>query len=165
MIRNLALAVFILGSCAGLAAQNPAGAPRQYDPSSEQTYQGVIAGVIATNGADGTVGVHLNLKTAAGAIVKVHLGPAVFIGMNNASFLAEEAIVLTGAFVSHDGETALWARQVTKNGKTLTLRGPDGTPSGRSRRRTIPTGAACRTHQFGTDVHRCVDERDRWRRR
>ena len=128
MIRNLALSVFILGTSIGLAAQKQAGAPRQYDPSSEQTYQGVIAGVIATQGTDGTVGVHLDLETTAHGVVRVHLGPAIFIGMNDESFFAGDAVVLTGAFVNHDGETALWARQVNKNGKTLTLRGPDGSP-------------------------------------
>jgi hypothetical protein len=129
MIRNLALSVFIFGTSVGLAAQNPAGAARQYDPSSEQTYQGIVTGVIATTGADGTVGVHLNVRTSGGVVVKVHLGPAMFIGMNDASFFVDDAIALTGAFVSHDGESALWARQVvTRNGKTLTLRGADGTP-------------------------------------
>ena len=128
MIRNLALSVFILGTSVGLAAQNHAGAARQYDPSSEQTYQGVITDVIATTGTDGAVGVHLNLRTAGGVVVKVHLGPAIFIGMNDASFYVDDAIALTGALVSHDGEVALWARQITKDGKTLTLRRPDGTP-------------------------------------
>jgi hypothetical protein len=61
MIRNLALSVFILGTTIGLAAQKPAGAARQYDPSTEQTYKGVITDVIATNGKDGTVGVHLDV--------------------------------------------------------------------------------------------------------
>jgi len=128
MIRNLALSVFILVTSVALAAQNPAGATRQYDPSAEQPYQGVITGVIATTGPDGTVGVHLNLQTSGGVVLKVHLGPAIFIGMNDASFFVDEAIALTGAFVNHDGEVAVWARQVTKNGKTLTLREPDGTP-------------------------------------
>jgi hypothetical protein len=128
MIRNLALSVFILGTTVGLAAQKSTGAPRQYDPSAEQTYQGVVDGVIATRSTDGTVGVHLDVQTTGNTIVRVHLGPAIFIGMNDESFFAGDAVVVTGAFVSHDGETALWARQVTKNGRTLTLRGPDGTP-------------------------------------
>jgi len=80
------------------------------------------------NGPDGTVGVHLNLTTATGVVVKVHLGPAIFIGMNNFAFCAEDEVVVTGSLVSHAGETALWARQVNKAGKTLTLRSPDGTP-------------------------------------
>ena len=35
---------------------------------------------------------------------------------------------MRGAYVSHDGDVALWARQVSKEGKTLALRSPDGTP-------------------------------------
>jgi hypothetical protein len=128
MVRNLALSAFVLGACVALAAQTPTTASRSYDPATEITTDGVITGVIATTGADGTVGVRLKVKTAGNIVMNVHLGPAMFIGMNDASFFAEDPVVVTGAFVSHDGDVALWARQVTKNGKTLTLRGPDGTP-------------------------------------
>ena len=30
--------------------------------------------------------------------------------------------------MSHDGDVAMWAREISKGGKTLTLREPDGTP-------------------------------------
>jgi hypothetical protein len=129
MIRHVAASVLVAGVlAASVAAQSRTTAPAQYDPTAEVTYGGVITGVVSVHGADGTVGVHLNLKPAAGAMVKVHLGPAMFIGMNNFSFFAEEQVVVTGSMVSHDGETALWARHITKDGKTLTLRSPDGTP-------------------------------------
>lgn len=128
MIRKLALSAIVVGACAVLSAQVPASAPPSYDPASEVSTEGVIIGVIATRSTDGTVGVHLNLRTADKTIIKVHLGPAMFIGMNNAAFFAEDPVVVTGAFVSHDGDVALWARQITKSGKTLTLRAPDGTP-------------------------------------
>ena len=127
MMRSLALSSFVLGVVATISAAKPP-APGRYDPSVEASYGGVVAGVVSVAGPDGTVGVHLNLKTATGTIVKVHLGPAVFIGMNNFSFLADDLILVTGAYVSHDGDVALWARQVFKKGKTLALRGPDGTP-------------------------------------
>jgi hypothetical protein len=128
MIRTCGFSAFILGACVSLVAQAPVAAPRQYDPATEVTTDGVIRGVVAVKGPDGTVGVHLNLVTAGKSVIKVHLGPAMFIGMNDAAFFAEDRVVVTGAFVSHDGEVALWARQITKNGKTLTLRGPDGIP-------------------------------------
>jgi hypothetical protein len=32
----------------------------------------------------------------------------------------------SGAYVTHDGARALWVRQVSKDGKILTLRGADG---------------------------------------
>ena len=128
MIRNLAQAVLVVFVfCTAAAAQSPAGAG-PYDTSAEASYGGVVTSVISVAGSDGTVGVHLNLKTGTGTIVTVHLAPALFIGMNNFSFLADDLILVKGAYVRHNGERALWARQVSKDGKTLTLRGPDGAP-------------------------------------
>jgi hypothetical protein len=127
MTTRIAFASFVLGLFASAAAAQPAH-PGAYDPQTEQTYGGVIKGVVSVAGADGTIGVHVDLKTAAGTVIKVHLGPAVFIGMNNFSFFADDLVLVKGAAVNHGGETAVWAREVSRNGKTLTLRGPDGTP-------------------------------------
>ena len=101
--------------------------PHAYDPATEVTYGGIVSEVVPTKGSDGSVGVHLTLATARGVAVKVQLGPAVFIGMNDASFIADDQVLVTGAFVTHDGDMALWARQITKDGRTITLRSPDGT--------------------------------------
>ena len=128
MINKLAVSFFVVSACAALAAQAPGAAPRVYDPSAEVTLGGVIRDVVATNGPDGTVGVHIDLTTGRDVVVKVHVGPAVFIGMNDLSFFAEDQVLVTGAFVTHDGEVALWARTITKGSKTLALRSPDGTP-------------------------------------
>ena len=131
MMRSLALSLLVLGVFATTSvAQSSRPAPGQYDPGVEGSYGGVVTSVISVTGPDGNVGVHLNLKTATGTIVKVQLGPAMFIGMNNFSFLADDLILVQGAYVSHDGDVALWARQVSKEGKTLALRSPDGTPRG-----------------------------------
>lgn len=124
MMKRLGLSLLILGAVATTAAAQSG----QYDPAIEGSYGGIVTSVVSASGPDGTVGVHLNLKTATGTIVKVHLGPAVFIGMNNFFFFADDQILVKGAYVSHDGDVALWAREVSKEGKTLTLRGPDGTP-------------------------------------
>jgi hypothetical protein len=128
MMRHIATSVFVLGACVALAAQAPTTAPGAYESAAEATVSGIITAVMPTTGADGTVGVHLDLATATGASMIVHLGPALFIGMNDASFFADDQILVTGAFVSHEGGVALWARQITKNGKTLVLRNTDGTP-------------------------------------
>jgi hypothetical protein len=129
MMRSFALSVVITGVLAAPVAGQPRGTvPAHYDPAAEVTYGGVITAVVSVTSADGTVGVHLNLKPATGVVVKVHLGPAMFIGMNNFSFFAEEQVLVTGSMVLHGGETALWAREITKAGKTLTLRSTDGTP-------------------------------------
>ena len=126
MIKHLALLSFVLSLVATVAAQAPPAG--RYDATVESSYGGVVTSVVSVAGPDGSVGVHLNLKTATGTIVKVHLGPAMFIGMNNFSFFADDLILVRGAYVSHDGEVAIWARQVSKEGKTLALRGPDGAP-------------------------------------
>jgi len=129
MIRHFAMSVLLSGAlAASVSAQSRPPAHAQYDPSAEAAFGGVITQVISVVGPDGTVGVHLNLKTGTGNVVRVHLGPAMFIGMNNFSFFADEQVLVTGPIVSHNGESAVWARQVTKGGKTLTLRSPDGTP-------------------------------------
>jgi hypothetical protein len=129
MMRNLGVSLFVAGLLVTSAvAQSPSVATAQYDQTAEVSYGGIIAGVVSVAGPDGTVGVHLNLKTGTGVIVKVQLGPAMFIGMNNFSFLMDDQVLITGSFVSHGGDMALWAREVYKGGKTLTLRSPDGTP-------------------------------------
>jgi hypothetical protein len=127
MIKHLTLSSFVLSLAATIVtAQAPPSG--RYDPTVEASYAGVVTSVIGVPGPDGSVGVHLNLKTATGTIVRVHLGPAIFIGMNNFSFLADDLILVRGAYVSHDGGVAIWAREVSKQGQTLTLRGPDGAP-------------------------------------
>ena len=127
MVKRLALSSFVLSLVASLAAAQPP-APARYNPDVEATYAGVVTGVVSVAGPDGNVGVHVNLKTATGTVVKVHLGPAMFIGMNNFSFFTDDLILVRGAYVSHDGEVAVWAREVSKGGKTLALRGSDGAP-------------------------------------
>lgn len=125
MLKRLALSSFALCVTATIAFAQPPAAGK-YDPAVEASYAGVITQVISVAGPDGTVGVHLDLKTATGTKLRIHLGPAVFIGMNNFSFFADELILVKGAYVSHDGDVAIWARQVSKDGKTLDLRNPDG---------------------------------------
>jgi hypothetical protein len=99
----------------------------RYDPANETTVAGTIRYVISAPGADGTVGVHLELITAEGT-VRVHVAPAVFIGMNNFSFLTDEKVAVRGAKVGKGADAAIWARQIVKDGATLTLRDEDGTP-------------------------------------
>jgi hypothetical protein len=127
MKNRLAMTTFVAACALWLATLAVAASQSAYDPATESSVSGVIRYVISTAGADGTVGVHLELKTPEGP-VRVHLAPAVFIGMNNFSFFTDESVEIRGARVTHAGETALWARLVTKDGKTLILRDDDGTP-------------------------------------
>ncbi len=99
----------------------------KYDPATEQTISGTIRYVISAASPDGTVGVHLELKTDTGPAF-VSLGPALFIGNNNFWFLSDDKVELTGAKVGAGRDAAIWVRAVKKDGKTLMLRDADGTP-------------------------------------
>ena len=122
MFKSILTVGFTLAVAAAATAQTV-----QYDPSKEVAVTGVIRYVVSVTAPDGTVGVHLELTTPTGP-VRVHIAPAMFIGMNNFSFLTDETVAITGAKVTKSGETAIWARQVVKDGKTLVLRDDDGTP-------------------------------------
>ena len=66
MMRTLALSLIVLGVVSTASAQPPDKAPGSYDSKSERTFGGIVASVISVAGVDGTVGVHLNLKTGTG---------------------------------------------------------------------------------------------------
>jgi hypothetical protein len=131
MNRKVAIYMFILGAWAApIVAQTVAKGPqatKTYNPAAETTITGTIRHVVGVAGTDGTVGVHLDITTPAG-LQHVHLGPAMFIGMNNMSFLVDEDVEVVGSKVLHDGEVALWARTIKKGSQTLVLRNDDGSP-------------------------------------
>jgi hypothetical protein len=75
MIRHFAMSVLMSGAlAASVSAQSRIAAPAQYDPNAEAVFGGVITQVISVVGPDGTVGVHLNLKTGTGKVVKCTSG-------------------------------------------------------------------------------------------
>lgn len=130
MIHRTLPRTLIVAACLalplGALAQELKTADR-YDRALERTATGIILQVIGATGTDGTVGVHLNVK-ADDAVLKVHVGPALFVGENNFWFQIDDKIEITGADVTRDGITALWARQIVKDGKTLKLRDDNGAP-------------------------------------
>jgi hypothetical protein len=119
----------VVGGTAMLNAQSKkaAPAPTAYDRAMETTVGGVIAEVISAPGPDGSVGVHAIVKTDAGR-VNIQIGPALFIGMNNFSFLTEDRVAVVGARVAQNGGTVIWVRSITKDGQTLVLRDESGAP-------------------------------------
>ena len=132
MMRKLLSSVFVMavviGGSAILAAQsNAPTAPARYERSMETTVGGTITELISVFGADGAVGVHAIVKTSAG-LVHVQIGPATYIGESNFFFLKDDLVAIVGAKVSRNGATDVWARSITKDGRTLVLRDEDGTP-------------------------------------
>ena len=123
IVGILAVALW-LGIAAAICAQSGAFS---YDPSAEMTVSGKILHIASFPAPDGAVGVHFDLQTADG-FVNVHVAPAVFIGGENFSFFADDQVDIIGVKAFVDGNKSFIARSVTKDGKTLTLRGADGRP-------------------------------------
>ena len=123
MISRWLSGVLVLSASAMLAAQSPA----RYNGAVEKVVSGTIKTAVALPAADGSVGVHLDLRTAEG-VVDVHVAPATFIGQENFWFFADEAVVVTGFTLTGDNDGPIWARVVKKGSTVLVLRREDGTP-------------------------------------
>jgi hypothetical protein len=67
------------------------------------------------------------VKTEA-ETMDVRLGPASFVSGKGFTFAKGDAVEITGSKVSMDGKDAVIAREVVKDGKTLTLRDKMGRP-------------------------------------
>lgn len=121
MRNGLIALAFVVGFGGLVAGQAP-----RYDKTKEVTVSGPVRYVLPGAGQDGVIGVHLEVTTPTG-LVRVAIGPALFIAANNYYFFADEQVTIVGAKAGANGE--IWARNVTKDGKTfLILRDEDGTP-------------------------------------
>lgn len=130
MTRHSVAIGVVIGICACSAsafAQHAAKAAARYDAANETTVSGTVTSVISAASPEGVVGVHLELSTPSGR-VRVALGPAMFIGENNFYFIADDAVSVVGAKVGSAKDNIVWAREVKKGDKVLTLRNADGTP-------------------------------------
>ena len=131
-------AAAILFGAVLVSAQGPPKGMRMYNPATETTLNGTIETV--TEGARGQMmGTHLTVKTAEGAR-EVMLGPTQFIASKHFSFANGDSVEVTGSKVTMGGSEYVVARQVVKDGNTLTLRDKAGTPewAGKGMRRKGP---------------------------
>lgn len=124
MMRHFISGVLIVSSAAWLGAQSAS----HYDRASEKTYTGSIKTVVSFQAPDGSVGVHFDLKTDDNKIVSVHVGPALYVGMQNFFFFADDQVEIVGSRMSRDGNAAIWAKSIKKGDQILALRGDDGAP-------------------------------------
>lgn len=128
-VMGVSLAVGALMLSAVLAsAQRPHARKnmRMYDPASETTLKGTVEAV--TQQARGPMmGMHLTIKTAE-ETREVMLGPAQFITSKGFAFAKGDAIEVTGSRITMGAIEFVIAREVVKDGKTLTLRNKTGTP-------------------------------------
>jgi len=120
-------------------AQRGAGpGPRgvMYNPATETTIKGTVEEVKTISGRRSWWnGIHLMLK-AEDKTLDVHLGPESFLKEKGFSFAKGDQVEVIGSKVNYQGGEAIIAREVKKDGKTLTLRDAQGFPEwSRSRRR------------------------------
>jgi hypothetical protein len=128
MTRSLVILVFGAFLAWPLTASaQEAKTVSSYDRAVETTIKGMVVDVIGANGAGDLIGLHLNVKAETG-LVTVHVAPTLFVADRNFWFVCDEEIEVTGVTVTHAGVTALWARSITKAGKTLKVRDENGTP-------------------------------------
>jgi hypothetical protein len=73
------------------------------------------------------IGTHLTMKVGE-ETREVMLGPSQFIASKEFSFAKGDSIEVTGSKVTMGGAEYFIAREVVKDGKTLTLRDKSGTP-------------------------------------
>ena len=123
MRRPFISGILVAAASVMLSAQ----APARYDRAAEKTVSGTIKALVSYPAADGGVGVHFDLKTAEG-IINVHVGPAAYIGQQNAYFMADDEVTIIGARMTTDGTTAIWVKAIQKGSSMLVLRSDNGTP-------------------------------------
>ena len=123
-VRSFVVILWV-GSAATMLAQSRSFT---YDPAAETTVTGTIRHVVTFRAPDGVVGVHFDLQGPTG-MINVHVAPAMFIGMSNFSFMADDQVEIVGVSVVQDGNKSFITRSITTEGKTLTLRAQDGTPA------------------------------------
>jgi hypothetical protein len=123
LARTATLVAWIAASAALLAQSGSIA----YNPTEETTISGTILHVVSMQAPDG-FGVHFDLKTPTG-LVNVHVAPAVFIGVSNFWFFADDEVELIGVKTFIDGNKSFLVRTIKKaDGKMLKVRGPDGRP-------------------------------------
>ena len=130
MLKSVNLAVStILFSVALASAQTPgtARAGRMYDPATETAFKGTVEAVTQQTHRGQMMGTHLTVK-AADETREVMLGPSNFITAKGFSFAKGDSIEVTGSKVTMGKMEYIIAREVIKDGKTLTLRDKSGTP-------------------------------------
>lgn len=128
----LSLLALLLISAVG---QGPGSRGRIYDPATETTISGTVDKVTTVDRGGNWQGIHLSLKSGE-QIYDVHAGPSAFISDKGFTFAAGDQVEVLGSKVTLNNAPALIAREIRKDGKSLTLRDSSGIPvwAGQGRR-------------------------------
>ncbi len=113
---------------------------RMYNPATEKTISGSVESVnFFVPFKRMARGVHLLVKTSAGDLVAVHLGPLWFIRNQSIQIQKGDEVKITGSLVSFERKPAIIAREIRKGSETLKLRNQSGVPLwSRGWRKTLP---------------------------
>jgi len=152
-VQRIVLAMFTLAVAVGAVEaqqrQEMTAETPKYDRATEETVQGVVVTVVSeTNwtqrmrrpagpplkGTRGSrlervrmAGSHVLLDTPQGDI-EVHIAPTSFLTANGFEIARHEVLDVVGSRITVNGEAMIVAREIAQGGRTLTLRGADGTP-------------------------------------
>ena len=99
----------------------------KYDPSTETTFKGVVEQLKLVPPSGTKAVVYLVLKSTPDN-AEVFLCPKSFLDEIGVTFKADDAVEITGSKVKQDGTDLTLAREIVKNGETLTLSFKDGKP-------------------------------------
>ncbi len=97
-----------------------------YDASTETNITGTVQDILHPQ-MGRMNGTHLLVKTETETI-EVHVGPSNFVTNEGFTFAKGDSVQVLGSKVTMGGKEALIAREVTRDGKTLTLRDKTGRP-------------------------------------
>jgi hypothetical protein len=127
------IAAALLALVPAAAAEAPPGPAfgrmaRNFDPATVATVSGEVAAVHRFPGRRGE-GLHVDLKTADGAVLDVHLGPSSFLAARSLELASGDAIEVTGSRIALGGTPTLIAQAVKKGDATVTLRDASGIPA------------------------------------
>jgi len=98
---------------------------RNHDPADEITVKGTVEDITYSAGRGGRMGIHLTLKSGSG-VFQVHVGPSSYVSLQGFTFAKGDMIEVIGWEAKTGNENEILARQITKDGKVLTLRDPQG---------------------------------------
>lgn len=125
--RLLQLAVIAL-----LATSAFSQSPPRYNPATETTVKGTVGELKFVPPSGGKPIAYLVTKTGPDKdkdTVQIYLCPKSFLDQLGIVFKADEAIEVKGSKVKQDGADLILAREIVKEGETLTFRFPDGKPA------------------------------------
>jgi hypothetical protein len=127
--KSLSLGIGVLLLSTLGVAQGPGSGQgmRMYDPSTETSIKGTVEEVKqATFGR--MMGTHVMLNTQ-GETTQVMMGPSAFMESKGFSFTKGDSIEVRGSRITMNAVSYIIAREVVKDGKSLTLRDKSGKPA------------------------------------